>query len=263
MENQQLKNLLYEINDYHYKTLDKFSLYLCHEFEKSNNITSKVIQAIVDLYHAASINLSETIIDKDNKIKGQFKSSYHPAVTADFEYLIARFLYHIGNMYEKGWSVDLRKQVKNAAPDIRISKNGETLWILELKVSMSWSKSFVSPTFYDKAKEDFVNRKKDWDPDIFNQKQSNTLDKYSAVFNIPKEKIYFVTPSLATIHDRNPKLTIDKYRSHFKKVSGLPSDNFVVFNENLFQKLNVSEEADLPFIATNNLEEMLMKFIEN
>jgi hypothetical protein len=103
-------------------------------------ITPNLLQAIVDFYDTANI---EKMYNNDN-----FSSAYHSPVTADFEFLFARLLYHIGSIYKLGWSVALRRQVQKAIPDIRISKDNQTLWIMELKASMRWERSFICPIFY-------------------------------------------------------------------------------------------------------------------
>lgn len=220
-----MRNELIHLREQHIEILDNFSKELAEEIKKGNLITGKMIQVIVNLYDTAKI---EKKINENNG----FSSSYHPPVTSDFEFIMARLIFHVGKIFNKDWKVDLRRQVNKATPDIRISKNNNTLWILELKVSLGWIRSFICPTFYKKSLE-MKNNGKNWNPDIFNKEQARQLEKYSETYSISKNRIFFVVPSLASIHYRRDSngLVIDDYRNHFKSVSGLSAENLVIFNK--------------------------------
>jgi len=251
-----MKNDLMSVSIQHFKIIDEYSLKLANDFKSDKTITYQMIQAIVDFYDTANI--------EKNINTERFTSAYHTPVTADFEFLLARLLFHIGILYKKEWKIDLRRQEKKATPDIRISNGGKTLWILELKVGMSWAKSFICPTFYKKAIKKYEIDNK-WDPDLFNRKCSLVLDKYSEIYSIPKEKIFLVIPSLASIHYRRESkhLNLNDYRNHFNSVSGLPNRNLVIFNNNLLQNLANPKEAKVPFQPTMELESMITKLIND
>lgn len=250
-----MRNELMQLREQHIEILDNFSKELAEEIKKGKLITEKMIQAIVNLYDTANI-------EKKINEKNGFSSAYHSPVTSDFEFIFARLIYHIGIIFNKGWKVDLRRQINKTTPDIRISKNDKTLWILELKVSLGWIRSFICPTFYKKSIERKNSRNK-WDPDIFNKEQARQLEKYSESYSISKNRIYYVVPSLASIHYRKDSkdLVIDDYRNHFKKVSGLSAENLVIFNENLIQRLNIPRETSQNFSPTKDLENMIKFFV--
>lgn len=161
----------------------------------------------------------------------------------------------------KGWKVDLRRQFNKATPDIRISRNDQSLCILELKVGMSWIRSFICPTFYKKAKHKYSKDNK-WDPDAFNQELCRVLNKYEKVYSVTKDQIYFVVPSLVSIHYKrdSKNLSISDYRNHFSMVSGLAQNNLVIFNESLTQKLEKGTTP--PFLPTRDLENMITKILK-
>ncbi len=244
-----------KIREQHIKILDNYSKEVANDFRNGESISHKMIQAIVYLYDTANI---EKKINDD-----KYSSAYHPPVTSDFEFLLSRLIFYIGELFEKGWRVDLRRQVNKATPDIRISKDDCTLWILELKVSMGWIRSFLCPTFYEKKRQEYNTDKKKWNPDEFNKKQAKTLEKYINAFSITKERIFFVVPSLSSIHYRklSKDLTIEHYRNHFRDMSGLPFENLVIFNAALGQRLNNPSEASEVFSPTRDLENMLKSFV--
>ena len=121
--------------------IDQNAKNLAEEFSKGQSITSDVMKIIISLYESAKV-------EKEFKNE-HFDSAYHSPITGNFEFFIARILYHYSNVKNLDWKILLRKQEKKAAPDIRIVKNNTNIAVIEIKAKAGWIQSVFSEERYN------------------------------------------------------------------------------------------------------------------
>ncbi len=134
-----------------------------------------------------------------------FDSAYHNPITSDFEFYLSRIFYHISEMKGLNWTVHLRRQKNNCAPDIRVDKDGKPLFIIEVKVKAGWMQEVFSDRRFKHDMERYKNGADIPDPKDRVGRVSKQLGKYQEKLNVPINNVYVVLASLANVHRKKYK----------------------------------------------------------
>ena len=160
-----------------YAQLDREALRLAVLAQNGQPITLEVLKVINILYSTAKL--------ERQFIGNRFECAYHSPITADFEFFLARMIYH----YAPQSKVYLRRQVGRMAPDIRVTvgapSNEKTVAIIEIKVKAGWIQPFFSSDreLKDQKKIDAGN-KTTIDPKRKIADVRGQLEKYQESFKI-------------------------------------------------------------------------------
>lgn len=120
-----------EIKKEYFDALDRNALNMSNRLIDGNGTTRLLLQGLAELYQGSRM-------EREGFKDQGFESAYHQSVTSDFEFLIARILYHYSRERRLGWKIFLRRQKKKCVPDIRIESHGKTVAIIEIKASVGW-----------------------------------------------------------------------------------------------------------------------------
>jgi hypothetical protein len=168
-----------------FEKIDKKSLEAAESFCSNGVITDKIITTIIYLYER-----EKEINEYSNE---NFELAYHNPITSNLEFYIARILYYISSRRELNWKIFLRRQKKKCTPDIRVEKEGKTIFIVEIKAKAGWIQAFFSPETYKNEK-----LKGKYNPDDILEKQKKQLEKYRETFNT--DNIYMFLPTFESVH---------------------------------------------------------------
>ena len=229
--------------------LDHRARHLAGTFKRRSKVTPLLLKYIAELYRAAHLEL---------KNGEDFKAAYHAPVTADLEFLIARFLLHYSHLKKRQWKIYLRSG-KKTVPDIRIEKDGATLAIIELKAKAGWMQYFLSE---DRFKEDlrrFKEKKSKFDPREGVKQMRQQLRKYSSAYGLSPEGVFMLLPTLALVDRVKYGRKFKDYKKTFVKHSRLPADNLIILSKN--PRLDLSNPRVLGKTAqsTRELERFMKK----
>lgn len=202
---------------------------ICQVFNETGLISEELMKAIREIYVSAK---AESELNSD-----RFKVSYHMAITGDLEFLIGRIIHHY-LIHKSGVKVFVRCQVEKCAPDIRITKNGKNVAIIEIKATAGWIRPFLSKERYNNDFEKFKSGKSDFDPEKFIINQKKQLTKYKDTFKLKEKNIFFFIPTLAAAHNKKYTSKLNDYYKFFRKVSGLPKKNLILLSSDLTLGLN-------------------------
>lgn len=221
---------------------------IASEFVKGNLITAKILRTIVELYSSAQV---EQLL-KDE----YFEAAYHAPVTGELEFFISRILFYYSESNKLQWKIHLRKQKSKVAPDIRISKNGETISVIEIKAKGGWIQPFLSLERYERDVAKYNTGNYHMNPEEVITKQRLQLSKYESKFGLQKNDIYYFLPTLALVHREKYASTISDYYEYFSSTSYLPKENFILLSNN--RRLDLSSKPNLDNLEpTDNFERMI------
>ena len=229
-----MKNLK-NIKENYYRKLDSKAKRLANRLLNDEYITHLLLRDISELY--TSSNILKNSFNKD------FESSYHPPITHDLEFLIARILWHYSDRKELGWKVYLRKTKSKVVPDIRIDKGEKTICIIEVKARAGWIRPIFSNEYIDKNET--------------TKKFKSQMNKYIETFKINKKNLYVLLPTLALVHKESSGKKLSDYERYFSKNTGLRKDNFILLSGNLSLDLTKENLNDLQ--PTRKFEKFINK----
>ena len=228
---RNLKN----IKENYYRKLDSKAKRLANRLLDDKDVTRLLLEDISELY--TSSNILKNSFNKD------FESSYHPPITHDLEFLIARILWHYSDIKKLGWKIYLRKTKYKVVPDIRIEKGEETICIIEVKARAGWIRSVFSQEYPDKGKK--INTIK------------SQLDNYTKKFEVINKDVYVLLPTLALVHKKSSGRKLSDYERDFSENTGLRKDNFILLSGNL--SLDLAKEKLNDLQPTRKFEKFINK----
>lgn len=229
------------------KELDSRAEVLARDVNQGIPITARIMATINELYLSAKIE--QTRMGED------FESAYHTAITGELEFFIARIHYHYSNVRNLRWRILLRRQKNKSVPDIRIVRGEKTLAIIEIKAKGGWMQPFFSEERYKRDKERFDTGAA-FNPDLLINKEKEKLENNQSRFNLGREDIYFLIPTLTLVHRKKYSATFEDYQNYFEVTSGLPKQNYILLSRSL--RLNLSGNFDFDTLQpTNDFERML------
>jgi hypothetical protein len=241
---------LIQLKGSYFDYLDRKARHLAFTLKSKRNVTKLILDYIKELYKSANL---EKAYNNES-----FESAYHNPVSSEMEFMISRMLYHYSNLKNLGWKIYLRRQVGKTAPDIRIEKNNKTLAIIEIKARAGWIQCFLSQETFNKELYKYKNSNgRAADPRVLNKRLKDQLKKYYETFNITRNHIYVLLPTLKEVHRTNSDLKINNYLSFFSKTSKLPKQNLILLSYNL--SLNLGEESDRKDYNPSDLLEGFIK----
>jgi len=207
------------------KYLDTKARHIAFYLSKEQKITNLLLDYISELYDSVKV-------EKDFTNK-KFESAYHPSVTPELEFLIARILYHYSNFKNLNWKIYLRRQFRKTVPDVRIEKDGKTIAVVEIKAKVGWMQYFFSKEREKKDLKKMKEGKSDWDPRKAIKVARNQLFKYVKTYKINKNQIFVFLPTLSMVHRKTSSRKLSDYEKDFAKNSGLKKENFLLLSKNL------------------------------
>jgi hypothetical protein len=223
--------------------------------EGKYSITEEILKAIITLYDSAKI---EQYFKEDDL----FDSAYHTPITGEFEFFIARILYHLSNVKKCNWKILLRKQENKTAPDIRLLKNNKTIAVIEIKAKAGWMQCFFSPERLDSDIKRFESHKSKLNPLDLIENQKNQLKKYYETFEITNRDVFLLLPTFALVHRKKYTTELTGYYDYFEHNSGLPKENFILLSENLHLNLSKPNPNGEGLMPTSNFENLLTKLLK-
>jgi hypothetical protein len=175
----------------YFRLLDSKAHEAAKKFLSNTPVTKLILEIVNELYKSSKLDKFED---------GNYDAAYHNPITSDFEFYISRFFYNLSHFKTLDWIIHLRRQKNSCTPDIRIEKNGKTLFVVEIKVKAGW----IQEIFSDKRFEHDLNRFKKKEinnhPKVQVEKVKNQLQKYSSAFNIGLNKVIVLIASLENVH---------------------------------------------------------------
>ena len=241
---------LVQLKKSYYNYLDKKAKYIAFNFSEGRKITNLLLDYVSELYDSAKV-------EKDFTNK-KFESAYHPSVTPELEFLIARILYYYSDIKNLDWKIYLRRQVKKTAPDVRIDRNKKTIAIIEIKAKAGWMQSFFSKEREKKDMKKMKDGRSNFDPRKAIGITRAQLSKYAKTFKISKDQVFVFLPTLTMVHRKTSNRKLSDYENDFVKNSGLKKENFILLSKNL--TLDLSPECKRKdYQPTNSFEEFINK----
>jgi hypothetical protein len=217
---------LISIKKKYYNNIDRKASFIALKLSKHQKVTNLLMKYIKELY--LSVNLEKWFIEE--KI---FRSAYHPSVSSDFEFLIARTLYHYSLIKKLNWNVELRCQTKKVVPDIRITKGRKTIAILELKAKAGWIQHLFSEDSYKKGLKKYrESNGTKRHPRVLIKNLKEGIEKCCDTFEINANRIFYIIPSFTLVHRQKSELKIKDYVKYFAKNTGLPIKNLIYLSNN-------------------------------
>jgi hypothetical protein len=238
----------------YYDTLDHLAKDTSSSLTQGLPVTENILNAIIGMYSAAKV---ESIYEEKNR----FESAYHAPITSEFEFYVARIMYHYSLMKKLEWHVFLRRQLNKTAPDVRIEIGNRTVAIIEIKARGGWIQPFLSRDRYEADKRKLHAKKSLYDPDDTIRKLKGQLSKYGDCFHVPRDAIFFLLPTLTLVHRTKYPSKIGNYYANFANTSGLPRGNLILLSENL--KLDLSHPIITNMMPTDAFERMVRQVERN
>lgn len=235
-----------------YSYLDRKARYVAGRLSTGKEVTPLLLDYIKVLYDSAKA--------ESNFTDERFEVAYHPPISSELEFLIARILYHYSNFKKHDWKIFLRRQAikkgSQTAPDIRIESRGKTISIIEVKAKAGWIQPFFSS---ERVKKDLIRLrqgKTDFDPRERIKKVSKQLEKYYRTYGMTPRHVFVFLPSLILVHRKKSKRQVEDYEKDFIKNSGLSRDNLILLSNN--PSLNLSSNPSRKeYNPTNRLENFI------
>lgn len=216
---------LIQLKKNYYNYLDTRARHIAFNLSKRRKVTKLLLDYISELYDSVKV-------EKDFTNK-KFESAYHPSVTPELEFLIARILYHYSNFKNLNWKIYLRRQFRKTAPDVRIEKDGKTIAVIEIKAKVGWMQYFFNRETEKKDIKKLKEGKTDWDARKAIKITRNQLFKYVKTYGISKDQLFVFLPTLTLVHKQRSKRTLRDYEKDFEKNSRLKKENFILLSKNL------------------------------
>ena len=233
----------------YYSELDRRATEIADQLGKDRSVTRLLLDCIRDMYGAAR---SGSVLEVDDPL---FEAAYHPPISSDLEFLVARVLYRYSRQQDLGWKILLRRQVGNTAPDIRVEHGGRTLAIVEVKAKAGW----VQPIFSDdRYRKDMIKygQGKGQDPEIIVTRFREQCSKYCSKFGLANDRVFILLPSLTLVHRKKSSHKAEYYERAFLRNSGLSKHSLILLSRNLL--LNLSSNRILgEYKPTNRFEKFV------
>lgn len=210
--------------------------------------TNEILRTIARLYRSAK--------DETRFSDEFFESAYHSPVTGDVEFYLARIFYWYSRENSLGWKIFLRRQIGKVVPDIRITFSDKTIAVIEVKAKVGFQQCCFSKERYDYDVERFRSGKSTTDPDQLIRKLQDQFQKYHEAFNLSKDRLYLLLPSLGTAHRKKYSSKLEQYYEYVSSTTSLPVKSLIILSENL--RLNLSDPRSTDFRPTSNVERMLL-----
>lgn len=244
---QMMNNIITSKANYT-QTLDSEAKKIAAIYLENKPITPELLEVVHDLYTSAKL---------DKYDDDCFDSAYHNPITSDFEFIIARIIYHLSKHYNLGWFILLRKQKNKCAPDIRIEKDGKTLVVIEIKVKAGWIQQIFSDRRFNYDLERYNTDKIKIHPKEKVAEVKEQFDKYSELFGIDRKNVFVLIASLSNVHRKKEvKADVNTYKRTFVRNAELGIDNLVVLSNNV--NVDISKEDDLSlYEPSEDFERML------
>jgi hypothetical protein len=232
-----------------FKKIDAKAKNIAEMYCEGKKITLEIAGVIIDLYK------SEEELKEEFKEDASFLMSYHEPISSKLEFFLARLFYHVSKEKKLDWKVYLRKQEKRCAPDIRVEKGKETIFILEVKANAGWMQCFISSEMYKK------DEAKGNHPERLIESHKKQLTKYRDTFG--KCDVYMFLPTLKSVHREKYETKYEGYKNNFEKNTGLSKDKFVILSNylqlNLAEKKITKDDIKIEQL-TDDFEKMLDRF---
>jgi len=215
----------------YYSCLDGKASYMASQLTHDKQITKLMLDCIKEMYEAAKSEGLPEIGDP------YFESAYHPPISSDLEFLIARILYHYSRQQNLGWKILLRRQVEKTAPDIRVELGDRTLAIVEVKAKAGWIQYIFSDDRYNSDMKKY-REGKGQDPEISVKRFREQCSKYCSTFGLAKDQVFILLPSLILVHRKRSSHNAQYYEKTFLRNSGLSKHSFILLSRNLLLDLS-------------------------
>ncbi len=244
-----------ELRYNHFIAINDSAKSIAKKFSKGKIISEAVLKTIISLYKSAQT-------ERRFREPGKFDCAYHAPVTHDFEFFIARILYYHNEIHKLGWEILLRKQKGGMVPDVRIAKNDKNIAIIEAKVKGGFIQHFLSEDRFNNDIIRFPSGETKYNPVEKVKEQREQLDKYLNHFEVDKENLFYVIPTLAMVHRKKYGKDAESYSTNFNKNSSIPKENFVLISNSL--ALDLAEDGhdiniNVEYEPTDRFERMLTK----
>lgn len=231
---------LVRISRSYYDDLDAKARNLAGRLISDRPISKLLLVYIGELYEGARI--------QDTYSEHGFEAAYHNPVTSDFEFLLSRILFHCESWMCLGWKIYLRRQVNRVAPDIRVEIDGKTIAVFEIKSKVGWAQAAYSKQRFDFEKESGKT------PEDTVAKVKQQLDRYQKAYDLSRDRIFMVVPSLHEAHRKKFKEnTWETYVEDFCESVKFKKENFLLLSQSL--DLNLSERTERKNLHASDLLE--------
>jgi len=241
---------LIQLKKNYYNYLDRKARHIAFCLSSGRKVTKLLLDYISELYDSVKVEK----VFKNEK----FESAYHPSVTPELEFLIARILYHYSDIKNLDWKIYLRRQFQKTAPDVRIEKDGKTIAVIEIKAKAGWMQTFFSKEREQKDMKKLKEGKTDWDPREAIKIARNQLFKYIKTYGISKDQVFVFLSTLSMVHRKTSKRKLSDYEKDFEENSKLKKENFILLSKNLI--LDLSPECKRKdYQPTDRFEKFIKK----
>ncbi len=244
---------LIQLKKNYYNYLDRKARHIAFNLSKRRKVTNLLLDYISELYDSVKVEKHFT--------NEKFESAYHPSVTPELEFLIARILYHYSDIKKLNWKIYLRRQFQKTAPDVRIEKDGKTIAVIEIKAKVGWMQYFFSREREKKDMKRLKEGKIDWDPGEAIKVTRAKLSKYARIYKISKDQVFVFLPTLSMVHRKTSKRKLIDYERDFVNNSRLKKENFILLSKNLI--LDLSPDCRRKdYQPTDKFERFIKKIIK-
>jgi len=247
-----------ELRYNHFIAINDSAKDVAKKYSKGKKISEAVLKTIISLYKSAQT-------ERRFREPGKFDCAYHAPVTHDFEFFISRILYYHNEINNLGWEILLRKQKNKIVPDVRIAIDGKNIAIIEIKAKGGFIQQFLSEDRFKSDEINFPLGKSKYDPHKLVEEQREQLHKYLRTFEVEKENLFYIIPTLAMVHRKYYGAVYESYINNFNLRSGIPKENFVLISKSLDLDLaNDGHDIDIPvdLQSTDCFENMLGKLLQ-
>lgn len=221
-----------------YKMIDADAREIAENFVKGLPITEKILSNVYQQYFAAQ------------KIEGDFNKDFFECAMMEFPFAdeivfyFSRIFFHISNIKEKNWIIQLRKDIGGFAPDIIItsnpinnklnnqellysqkSKEEKIIAVVELRAK-EWVRAFIVE---DNSKNYWKGKKEELD--IFSKESKVYFQKYADALKVGLRDVFVITPTLSVL-DKDIMKSIANQQELFTQSTGIPESNLIILREN-------------------------------
>ena len=221
-----------------YRKIDDDAKKIAENFVKGLPITEKILSNIFLQYFAAQ------------KIEGDFNKDFFECsmVESPFAdeivFYFSRIFFHIGNIKEKNWTIQLRKNIGGFTPDIIItskltdnklnnqellysqkSKEEKIIAVVELRAK-EWVRAFIVE---DNSKNYWKGKKEQLD--IFSKESKVYFQKYADTLRVGLRDIFVITPTLS-VSNQDIIKSVANQQELFAQSTGIPESNLIILTEN-------------------------------
>lgn len=151
----------------------------------------------------------------------------------------------------------LRSQSRKTAPDVRVTKNGKTIALVEIKAKIGWMQPVFSGEIFKKDMARLKSKKSQYSPKSTVDAFKGQVRKHCRAHKVPKDAFFLLLPSLSNAHRTGSKEKLKDHEAHFVKSSGLPKENFVLLSENLEFHLGDNSVGRKEYKTTDRFERMV------